>query len=95
MNRLQALEAVAEAALGVSRLWGRGLSDIGGLRRALAALDALPADPAPAEVVEVAVWVNKHGEYVFAVPGSDHDEPEPRWTRLGTTPLPLAVEAPR
>lgn len=50
LARLQALEAVAEAALGVSRLWGRGLSDIGGLRGALAALDALPADPAPAEV---------------------------------------------
>jgi hypothetical protein len=51
LARLQALEAVAETALDVSRLGGRGLSDISGLRRALAALDALPADPAPAEKV--------------------------------------------
>jgi hypothetical protein len=98
MTRLQALEAVAEAALDVSRLWGRGLSDIGGLRRALAALDALPADPAPAQEVEVAVWEERGTGRVLTVrAGSDIDKDyaEMSLDRLGTVRLPLTVEAPR
>jgi hypothetical protein len=50
MTRLQALEAVAEAARSALYV---SPGAIVRLADALDALDALPADPAPAEVVEV------------------------------------------
>jgi hypothetical protein len=68
------------------------------LRRALAALDALPADPAPAQEVEVAVWEERGTGRVLTVrAGSDIDKDyaEMSLDRLGTVRLPLTVEAPR
>ena len=54
---------------------------------ALAALDALPAAPAHAEVVELAVWEGMTGDYCFIKPG--RDQMGYGWTRLGTVRLPL------
>lgn len=95
LARLQALEAVAEAARtyvakhGMSPTWPD-------LIAAVAALDALPADPepAPAEVVEVAVWVETGpgSEYRLVPPDSRMNETFSRaggYRRLGTTRLPL------
>lgn len=89
MNRLKALEAVAEAArLLRPSVRGKRLSV------ALAALDALPADPEPkrGEVVEVAVWEDAtDGDVRYAKPGSDADKLYHRmeWIYHGTTRLPL------
>jgi hypothetical protein len=98
MTRLQALEAVAEAA----RQWrdweadhsqsmvdGAHLWD--GLDDALAALDALPADPAPArgEVVEAVMWEAKDGYIELSTPGSPASQRSSGWRRIGTTRLPL------
>jgi hypothetical protein len=87
-ERQKALEAVAEAA--------RACIDprilrLAPLRVALAALDALPPDPATAgEVVEVAVWRTPRGEVFHHVAGSVADCKNPEtWTRLGTVRLPL------
>ena len=89
-ERVKLLEAVAEA---VTAMQFDGHYITPEVCDALAALDALPADPAPAEVVEVAVWENLNGDYFFIKPGRDNMGFG--WTRLGTTRLPLTVEAPR
>jgi hypothetical protein len=60
-----------------------------------AALDALPADPAPAQEVEVAVWEGMTGLIEYVKAGSIRDQQEifgPLWTRLGTVRLPLVKE---
>jgi hypothetical protein len=91
------LEAVAEAV----RVWsctrnGTEANHAAVLRilARLAALDALPADPAPArgEMVEVAVWEHPDGRITHGRPGSDLEEiyrQSQYWTRLGTARLPL------
>lgn len=93
LARLQALEAVAEAA--------RTMEECGfgtpALVMALRALDALPADPAPArgEREEVAVWEYPDGRITHVRPGSDLEEiyrQSQYWTRLGTARLPLVKE---
>lgn len=126
MNRLKALEAVAEAARIVRRLAGARYPTEAEhkLDKALSALTpaagggcvsaapagctsdsecaaagrylerALPADPAPAEVVEVAVelWVHKDGDICVLLPGSfiARDWETSRFRRrLGATRLPL------
>jgi hypothetical protein len=98
MTRLKALEAVAEAARKLEtavackdRLLHHPQR---ALRAALLTLDALPADPAPAEVVEVAVelWVHKDGDICVLLPGSfiARDWETSRFRRrLGATRLPL------
>lgn len=97
MTRMEALEAVAEAAMA---WWEAGASPsveharAVALRQALHALDALPASP-PGEVVEVAVWKWPNGIVALATVGSDEDE---RWGehdcwRLGTVRLALVKEA--
>ena len=94
MNRLKALEAVAEAAR--TYVAKRGMSPTWpDLIAAVAALDALPADPAPAEVVEAVMWEAKDGYIELSTPGSPTSQRSSVWTRLGTTRLPLTVEAPR
>ena len=108
MTRMEALEAVALAARAFQ---AAVLAPIGSQRdgylshardmldRAFDTFDALPAapatEPAPArgEVVEVAVWENINGDYFFIKPG--RNSMGYGWTRLGTTRLPLTVEAPR
>jgi len=98
MNRLQALEAVATRV----RIWcatrpelNKGfdtLHDTQALFDAIQALDALPDDPAPAEVVEVAVWEYQDGEIHQARAGSNmdrHYHTIKPWTRLGTVRLSL------
>jgi hypothetical protein len=91
MTRLQALEAVAEAAR--TYVKKRGMSPTWpDLIAAVQALDALPADPTPAEVVELAVWEERGTGRVLTVRvGSDIDKhyAETSLQRLGTTRLPL------
>jgi len=83
-TRLQALEAVAEAAR--TYVKKRGMSPTWpDLIAAVQSLDALPADPAPAEVVELAVWEGMTGDYCFIKPG--RDQMGYGWTRLGTVRL--------
>ena len=95
MNRLQALEALAEAAKELRR---RGIMDeplteaTNRLCEALDDLHALPADPAPAQEVEVAVWEEGGTGRVLTVrAGSDIDKhyAEASFQRLGTVRLPL------
>jgi hypothetical protein len=106
MTRLQALEAVAEAA----RAWLNTVSGLpyqnsaeadamGRCEQALVALHALPADPdpdpAPAEMVEVAVWEGMTGLIEYVKAGSIRDQQEafgPLWRRVGTTRFPLVKE---
>jgi hypothetical protein len=97
MTRLQALEAVAAKV----RTWCASRSDLDGecetlrdtqaLFDAIAALDALPADPAPArgEVVEAVMWEAKDGYIELSTPGSPASQRSSVWTRLGTARLPL------
>lgn len=91
MTRLQALEAVAEAAR--TYVAKRGMSPTWpDLIAAVAALDALPADPAPAEVVEVAIWESVTGAIEHVRAGTTRDQQDSfgvLWQRLGTTRLPL------
>lgn len=100
MNRLQALEAVATRV----RIWcatrpelNKGFDtfhDTQALFDAIQALDALPDDPAPAEVVEVAVWEGMTGLIEHVKAGSIRDQQEafgPLWRRVGTTRLPLVL----
>lgn len=95
MTRLQALEAVAEAA----RKWQQTTMHIEPhsdeeceayeeFEDALAALDALPADPAPAEV---ALFGTVQGERCLGDPSSRFASKllMDGWTRLGTVRLPL------
>jgi len=88
MNRLQALESVAEAARSALYV---SPGAIVRLADALDALDALPADPAPArgEVVEAVMWEAKDGYIELGTPGSPASQRSSGWTRLGTTRLPL------
>ena len=96
--RLAALEAVAEAAANYrkARLNDHPDMIVTSKRSQLYnALDALPADPAPAEVVEVmevAVWEYQDGEIRQTRAGSNmdrHYHAAKPWTRLGTVRLPL------
>jgi len=93
-ERQKALEAVAKAA---RAWWQEGASPSVQHARAVAviqalhALDALPADPAPAGgVMEVAVWASPYGELRLVRAGACDDKQE-AWarTRLGTVRLPL------
>jgi hypothetical protein len=91
MTRLQALEAVAEAARSALYV---SPGAIVRLADALDALDALPADPEPArgEVVELAVWEHNDGEIQMVrcdTEGEGYTDGVGGWTRLGTTRLPL------
>jgi hypothetical protein len=100
-TRLAALEALAEkaAALHQAMLAPIGSPPAGYLRRArkkledaFSALNALPAAPAPAEVVKVAVWEYPDGEIRQARAGSHmdrHYHAIKPWTRLGTVRLPI------
>lgn len=106
MKRLEALEAVAEAAREITR-WPDGLVDggaivdrdaVAALWRALDALDALPASP-PGEVVEVQtmeLWAHGDGDVVLVVPGSRLSGGYPQngyRRRLGTVRLALVKGA--
>jgi hypothetical protein len=97
LARLQALEAVATRV----RIWcasrpeldgyGATLHDTQSLFNALAALDALPADPVPAGVVEVALFGTARGGRCLADPSSGFASGllMDGWRRLGTVRLPL------
>ena len=99
MTRMDALEAVAEAAREITR-WPDGLVDggaivdrdaVAALWRALDALDALPATPG--EMVEFSAWEHEDGMIAWYRAGSRHDLIEMSgWTRLGTVRLPLVKE---
>jgi hypothetical protein len=85
-ERQKALEAVAAAA----RLDARRSGISGQLAERLAALDALPPDPATAgEVVEVAVWEYPDGDIWLVRRGACGDDWPGKWTRIGTVRLPL------
>jgi hypothetical protein len=86
-ERQKALEAVAEAA----RLDARRSGISGQLAERLAALDALPPDPAPAgEVVAwMVAWQAADGYIELSAPGSPASNRSGKWTRLGTVRLPL------
>lgn len=90
MNRMEALETVAEAARDFVQV-GNTNDRFRRLHRAIAALDALPADPdpAPAEVVEAVMWEAKDGYIELSRPGSPASQRSSVWTRRGTTRLPL------
>lgn len=93
MTRIEALEKVAEAAR--TYVAKRGMSPTWpDLIAAVASLDALPADPAPAEVVEVGAVEYRDGEIRFARVGSEWWSGliERQWRSLGTTRLPLVKE---
>jgi len=103
MTRLQALEAVAKkaAAFHQAMLAPIGRMPEGYLSRAqdeleeaFSALNALPADPAPArgEVVEAVMWEAKDGYIELSTPGSPASQRSSVWTRRGTTRLPLVKE---
>ncbi len=99
LARLQALEALAAKV----RIWcasrpgwngdSETLRGTQALFDAIAALDALPADPARGEVVEVvevAVWEYQDGEIHQARAGSNmdrHYHTIKPWTRLGIVRL--------
>lgn len=91
MTRMEALEAVAEAARSALYVLPGAIVR---LADALDALDALPADPdpAPAEVVEAVMWEAKDGYIELSTPGSPASQRSSVWTRLGTTRLPLVKE---
>lgn len=75
-TRLAALDAVAEA-----------LGQINAPHPALAALDALPAQP-PGETVTLAMWRNPVGGVLLSVASTKDDRDAGRsWTRLGTVTL--------
>lgn len=105
MSRVEALEAVAEAARQVcnaradrSAEWTDVTEAIADMQDAIRALDALPADPEPArgEVVEMELWRHTAGDAVLVIPGSavSKELAEARHrTRLGTTRLPLVKRA--
>jgi hypothetical protein len=98
MTRMEALEAVAEAAehYREARMNDDPEMAVTSKRSQMyAALDALPADPAPAQEVEVAVWEGMTGLIEYVKAGSIRDQQEifgPLWTRLGTVRLPLVKE---
>jgi hypothetical protein len=90
MTRLEALEAVADAARRYCRARDEEQPSVTGgawvmMLNALMALDALPTAPAQGETVEVAVWrVGNHFE--LTAPGlsrGNHCE------HIGTTLLPI------
>jgi hypothetical protein len=99
MNRLKALEAVAEAARQFKAARAavpvrNYVAETYRLEAAVDALDALPADPEPArgEVVELAVWEHNDGEIQMVrcdTEGEGYTDGVGGWTRLGTTRLPL------
>jgi hypothetical protein len=94
LERMAAAALVVEAARAHKAAWENGNAQFARERlyAAVAALDALPAEPQTVgETVEVAVWVSKHGGMAFAVPGSDEDVVPitGSWRRLGTTRLPI------
>jgi hypothetical protein len=83
---------VVEAARVHKAAWAHGTARFARerLHAAVAALDALPAEPAPVgETVEVTMLVCKSGSVKFVLHGSVDDETSPYWTRLGTTRLPI------
>ena len=96
MTRMEALEAVAEAAI---KWWNKGAitttkeaTDI--LMEACARLDALPASP-PGEVVEVALglWADAYGQTaLFRADTVGDGRKAPGWTRLGTIRLALTED---
>ena len=102
MTRMEALEAVADAAREITR-WPDGLVDggaivdrdaVAALWRALDTLDALPAAP-PGDVVdrECVLWADKFGRIFWSVPGSDDDAAmQGHRIRLGTTRLALTED---
>ena len=82
-TRLAELEAVAEAA--------RRMRKDGWTAPLYAALDALDADPARGEVVDVALFGTARGGRCFADPlsGFASELLMDGWRRLGTVRLPL------
>lgn len=105
MTRMEALEAVAEAAeilahsAGVIRgrtpedadIYTHELEHIRHLMAMLSTLDALPASPG--EMVEFSAWEHEDGMIAWYRAGSRHDLIEMSgWTRLGTVRLPLVKE---
>jgi hypothetical protein len=97
MTRLEALEAVAEAARQMLNEWDKSLDmeSVEDVRARLRALDALPA-PAQAqgETVEVAVWEHPDGDTLLLRPGSHTESqfrasPHTRWAYRCTTRLPI------
>ena len=90
MSRMEALEAVAEAA----RATVREVGGTDGLFEALAALDALPATPGEM-VVEVALglWADAYGQTaLFRADTVGDGRKAPGWTRLGTIRLALTED---
>lgn len=94
-TRIELLEAVAEAArVYATTDYHHATYDT--LMEALAALDALPAEPQPqGETVTLAVWRNDRGTFQFAAPDTAEDTPVRTWRRLGTVTLPLDRESGR
>ncbi|CAB4146916.1 hypothetical protein UFOVP504_2 [uncultured Caudovirales phage] len=89
-TRLAALEAVVEAAR--NYVTKRGMHPAWpDLIAAMEALDALPADPARGEVVEVALFGTARGGRCFADPlsGFASELLMDGWRRLGTVRLPM------
>lgn len=108
MKRMQALEAVAEAAeilahsAGVIRgrtpedadIYTHELEHIRHLMAMLSTLDALPA-ATPGEVVEVALglWADAYGQTaLFRADTVGDGRKAPGWTRLGTIRLALTED---
>jgi hypothetical protein len=99
MTRLEALEAVAEAAavVYVNRDSHEAWSALQAAIVAKNRLDAIPAAPAQAqgETVEVAVWRLPGGEVRFLEVGSyddvnrTYENPWNAWRRGGTARLPI------
>jgi hypothetical protein len=101
MSRVEALEAVAEAARVMwSEVYGKPPVERSNILQRAArvafedayrVLHHLPAAPEPArgEVVEVAMWEAEDGYIELSKPGSPSSKRSGKWVYHGTTRLPL------
>lgn len=89
-ERMKLLEAVAEAAQNLAnKNLGRVVEGWYPLNRALAALDALPAQP-PGKMVTLAVWEHNDGAIQMVrrdTEAEGYTDGVGGWTRLGTVTL--------
>ena len=94
MTRLQALEAVAEAARVLAYRVDHGLPLLDARCKVQATLDALPANPARGKMVEVSLFGTARGGRCLADPGSGFASEllMDGWRRIGTVRLPLVKE---
>ena len=88
-TRLAALEAVAEVARVLAYRVEHGLPLLDARCKVQATLDALPADPARGDVVEVALFGTARGGRCLADPGSGFASKliMDGWRRIGTVTL--------